>query len=329
MKFEFNRLDPVRARFNTSSVRSMYYIGEGEYWLGLLDFGLIRYNTRSGRIVSYREHPDLCVLPYTSTVNAIIRRNATSELCFATWSSGVWCYDEKRHRVRQINRNTLPLFADDCVLALREDPDGNLWIGSRSGIYIESASGQLSTLDIWLGRKTPFASTRIFDICCTGDGVVWIATNGDGIIRVDTKRRDWNQYRRGAGMRADNVYCLGTGRGRLPTDWRYIRLRRIVSRRSRHSPTSRKRGSPTLQGMRTAACGLRPTMPCSRSRPTKTVLPSISTPILLRQTCNRSSSTAMHRRVSNTDAWRSAVRTDCASLRATASSPTSRNFRSY
>ena len=87
MKFEFNRLDPVRARFNTSSVRSMYYIGEGEYWLGLLDFGLIRYNTRSGRIVSYREHPDLCVLPYTSTVNAIIRRNATSELCFATWLS--------------------------------------------------------------------------------------------------------------------------------------------------------------------------------------------------------------------------------------------------
>lgn len=210
MKFEFNRLDPVRARFNTSSVRSMYYIGEGEYWLGLLDFGLIRYNTRSGRIVSYREHPDLCVLPYTSTVNAIIRRNATSELCFATWSSGVWCYDEKRHRVRQINRNTLPLFADDCVLALREDPDGNLWIGSRSGIYIESASGQLSTLDMWLGRKTPFASTRIFDICCVGGGVVWIATNGDGIIRVDTKRRDWIQYRRGAGMTADNVYCLGT-----------------------------------------------------------------------------------------------------------------------
>lgn len=140
MKFEFNR--SIRCvPFNTSSVRSMYYIGEGEYWLGLLDFGLIRYNTRSGRIVSYREHPDLCVLPYTSTVNAIIRRNATSELCFATWSSGVWCYDEKRHRVRQINRNTLPLFADDCVLALREDPDGNLWIGSRSGIYIESASG--------------------------------------------------------------------------------------------------------------------------------------------------------------------------------------------
>lgn len=153
MKFEFNRLDPVRARFNTSSVRSMYYIGEGEYWLGLLDFGLIGYNTRSGRIVSYREHPDLCVLPYTSTVNAIIRRNATSELCFATWSSGVWCYDEKRHRVRQINRNTLPLFADDCVLALREDPDGNLWIGRGAGIYIESASGQLSTLDMWLGRK--------------------------------------------------------------------------------------------------------------------------------------------------------------------------------
>lgn len=209
-KFEFNRLDPVRARFNTSSVRSMYYIGDGEYWLGLLDFGLIRYNTRSGRIVSYREHPDLCTLPYTSTVNAIIRRTATSELCFATWSSGVWCYNEARRSVRQINRNTLPLFADDCVLALREDSDGNLWIGSRSGIYIESAEGQLATLDMWLGEATSFASAPVFDICCAGDGSVWIATNGDGIVRVDTKKRTWCQYRLGAGMTADNVYCLAT-----------------------------------------------------------------------------------------------------------------------
>ena len=99
----------------------MYYAGNGDFWFGLLDFGLIKYNIRSGKIVDYHEHPDLKSLPYTSTVNTIIRRSTTGELYFGTQNAGIWVYDETQHKVRQINHFNQPNFLDDCVIALCED----------------------------------------------------------------------------------------------------------------------------------------------------------------------------------------------------------------
>lgn len=207
-KFESNRLETIRARYNTSSIRSMYYAGEGDFWFGLLDFGLIEYNVRSGKIVDYQDHPDLKSLPYTSTVNAIIRRSATGELCFGTQNAGVWLYDPVRHRVRQLDRYNRPQFFDDCVIALCEDRQGNLWIGSRTGVYIESAEGRFSTLAEWIGHSLPFDRAHVFDICCDRTGDIWIASNGQGVLRIGTSDGSWRQYTRADGMTSDYVYCL-------------------------------------------------------------------------------------------------------------------------
>ena len=207
-KFESDRLEPIRTRYNTSSVRSMYYAGNGDFWFGLLDFGLIKYNIRSGKIVDYHEHPDLKSLPYTSTVNTIIRRSTTGELYFGTQNAGIWVYDETQHKVRQINHFNQPNFLDDCVIALCEDTHGNLWIGSRLGIYVESVDGRFHTAAEWLGYATPFDQTYVFDICCDKAGDVWIASNGQGILHIRTADGTWRQYTRDNGMISDHVYCL-------------------------------------------------------------------------------------------------------------------------
>ena len=207
-KFESDRLEPIRTRYNTSSVRSMYYAGNGDFWFGLLDFGLIKYNIRSGKIVDYHEHPDLKSLPYTSTVNTIIRRSTTGELYFGTQNAGIWVYNETQHKVRQINHFNQPNFLDDCVIALCEDTHGNLWIGSRLGIYVESTDGRFHTAAEWLGYATPFDQTYVFDICCDKAGDVWIASNGQGILHIRTADGTWRQYTRDNGMISDHVYCL-------------------------------------------------------------------------------------------------------------------------
>ena len=207
-KFESDRLEPIRTRYNTSSVRSMYYAGNGDFWFGLLDFGLIKYNIRSGKIVDYHEHPDLKSLPYTSTVNTIIRRSTTGELYFGTQNAGIWVYNETQHKVRQINHFNQPNFLDDCVIALCEDTHGNLWIGSRLGIYVESTDGRFHTAAEWLGYATPFDQTYVFDICCDKAGDVWIASNGQGILHIRTADGAWRQYTRDNGMISDHVYCL-------------------------------------------------------------------------------------------------------------------------
>ncbi len=209
-KFETKRLETLKAHYNTSSIRSMFYAGNGEFWLGLFDFGLIKYNIQSGAFVDYRQHPDLRHLPYVSTVNTIVRRPSTGELCFGTWNAGVWIYDEQHHSVRQLNRFNRRQFKDDCVVALCEDSQQNLWIGSRCGVYVESADGQFHTLAEWLGAATPFDQARVLDLCCNETGDVWIASNGQGILHVSAADGSWQHFTAENGMTSDYVYCLKT-----------------------------------------------------------------------------------------------------------------------
>ena len=207
-RFESDRLDAIRARYYTSSIRSIYYAGSGEYWFGLLDFGLIHYDTKSGKVMDSHEHPDLKELPYTSTVNSILRRASTGELCFGTQNAGVWLYDPERHRVRLLTRYNRAQFFDDCVVSLCEDRQGNLWIGSRSGVYVEAADGTFHTLAEWIRQATPFDRIQVFDLCCDAQGDLWIASNGRGILQVSAATRSIWHYTDGDGMISDYVYCL-------------------------------------------------------------------------------------------------------------------------
>lgn len=53
--------------------------------MGIMGFGLVFYDMKQHTIVPYRSHPVLKNMGYTSTVNDIIYRKRTNELCFATW----------------------------------------------------------------------------------------------------------------------------------------------------------------------------------------------------------------------------------------------------
>ena len=97
-KFKINPLETVHRKYNTSSVRCMYYEGANNFWLGLLGYGLIEYNKETDLFIDYHDHPVMGKMPYTSTVNSIVRNEQTGELCFGTQNAGVWIYDPARHR---------------------------------------------------------------------------------------------------------------------------------------------------------------------------------------------------------------------------------------
>lgn len=69
-KFGIDRMETVRGLYNTSSIRSIFYAGNDEYWMGIIGFGMILYNDRTHTCVNYQEHPDFKELPYTSAVDA-------------------------------------------------------------------------------------------------------------------------------------------------------------------------------------------------------------------------------------------------------------------
>lgn len=207
-KFKINPLETVHRKYNTSSVRCMYYEGANNFWLGLLGYGLIEYNKETDLFIDYHDHPVMGKMPYTSTVNSIVRNEQTGELCFGTQNAGVWIYDPARHTTRQLNRYNRKQFLDDCVISLCTDDNGNLWIGARTGVYIESMDGTFYNLAEWLGKPTPLEFAFVFDICKGKNGEMWIATNGLGILKVSSEDKDFKHFMIKKGMISDYVYSI-------------------------------------------------------------------------------------------------------------------------
>lgn len=208
-KYGTDRMEAVRERYNTSSIRSIFYAGDDEYWMGIIGFGMILYNDRTHTCINYREHPDFKELPYTSTVDAIVRRKKTGEICFGTYSRGVWLYDEKTHKVRTLNRWTQKKFDSDCVHMLMDDSEGNLWIGTRQGVYILDADDELHTLSEWMPNvELEFLNSRIFDIKEDAERNIWIATNYEGVVRINLKDKTCRRYAVGQQRDVQNVFCL-------------------------------------------------------------------------------------------------------------------------
>ena len=172
----------IRSKYGTNAISSFLYDRDSILWIGLADYGLICRDLRTGESMDYHEHPDLKGLPYTSTVCAMMRRPSTGELCFGTWNDGVWIYNAGE--VRVLDKRNCSNFYDDCVLALAEDESGNLWIGSRHGLFIENAAREFHTAAEYFGGPTVIDSVSVFHLALCRDGGMLAATNGAGVVRI-------------------------------------------------------------------------------------------------------------------------------------------------
>ena len=88
-------------------------------------------------------------------------------------NTGICSYDLKSNQVRLLNpaiRNA------SCIKKL-----GNVyWIGSDKGIFIFNR--QLNTISTGLSLSAELSATKVIDISRDRKGVIWIATNGDGLF---------------------------------------------------------------------------------------------------------------------------------------------------
>ena len=200
----------IRKQLKTNSVRSIYPMPDGRLWLGIIGYGMVLYNPADGSFLTYDQYPSFKDFPYTSSVDVIRRRRSTSQICFGTYSQGLWLldsYPEGAPAIR-VSSGRYPAFSRSGVTAIEEDSSSNLWLGTRKGIYVMSSSNELFSLEDYL----PFDSVKglseisVTDLKTGRDGTIWIATNYNGVYHLDPS--DGTVDRLPLGQSSYNVACL-------------------------------------------------------------------------------------------------------------------------
>ncbi|MGM9790981.1 MAG: two-component regulator propeller domain-containing protein [Candidatus Cryptobacteroides sp.] len=208
--FRTDDLNEVRKQLKTNSVRSIYPMPNGRLWLGIIGYGMVLYNPDDGSFLTYDQYPSFKDFPYTSSVDVIKQRRSTSQICFGTYSQGLWLLDSypEGAQALRVSSARYPAFSRSGVTAIEEDGNSNLWLGTRKGIYILSPSGELLSL----GDYLPFDSVKslseisVTDLKTARDGSVWIATNYNGVYRLNPS--DGAVDRLPLGQSSYNVSCL-------------------------------------------------------------------------------------------------------------------------
>lgn len=181
--FQSDALIQIKEKYNTSSVKSMLSCDDGKLWLGIMGYGLMLYDPADGKAVSYHTLPSFKGLPDVITVYDILCRKSTREYCFATSDDGVWILGTEG--VKRVNTETYPALADVCVYSLFEDAAGNLWMGTRAGLFVLNREGKLLSLnDLIPNDRKVFPQIPVFKIDQDRKGNIWVATSMSGVWRI-------------------------------------------------------------------------------------------------------------------------------------------------
>lgn len=169
---------------NSTSVRSIYKEENKDVlWLGIMGFGFGRYDLKTKEFKSYKDIPVFSKLPYVSVVNEILYNKSDNMYYMSTWDDGVWITDGKN--VKVINQSRYPELLDVCIYSTIKDDNGNLWIGSRSGIFVLDKNDKLSSINNLLSDKRQnIPDISIFKITTDKEGNVWAATPNHGIYKI-------------------------------------------------------------------------------------------------------------------------------------------------
>ncbi len=93
-----------------------------------------------------------------------------------------------------MNSLTEKKFESDCIHTLMEDSGGNLWIGTRQGVYILDADDQFHKLSEWMPVRNWNSFIHVSSILRKMRNGIWIATNYEGIVRINLQDKTYKRF---------------------------------------------------------------------------------------------------------------------------------------
>lgn len=179
--FSVYREDASPGTLRGNAVEEICEDSRGNLWIATENGGLNYLDRKTGRFIDYtaKSHSNLHALCLDG-----------DELWIGTFSKGLDRMNVKSGRVRSWRhdpKDSLSLL-NDHVYSIRKSPDGNVYVGTLSGLVrYEPASDRFYPEHILDGEF-------VIDLAVDAEGNLWAVSKGTGIYRKDCVTGEWKNW---------------------------------------------------------------------------------------------------------------------------------------
>ena len=160
---------------------------DGRLWIGSR-YGLFELDTRTRQAVVPPIDALAGIAPAVSTEREtrVLERSRDGSLWIGTRTRGLIRYwpRERRSQVWQHDDADASSLPANLVLALHEDDQGRLWVGTLDGLALIEKSGRLRVFKPDAKRPDSLSGSIVRSILQAADGTLWIGTHS-GLNRLD------------------------------------------------------------------------------------------------------------------------------------------------
>ena len=157
----------------TNTLMNIHRSAEGYLWIAGYN-GLVRFDGVHFEVFDKKTHPEL-------TTNAFVEffEDADGTLWLGTQGSGIWRF--QNGRLEPFNTDYLGVVA----LSINRSLQHGFWLGMDTGLF-QWKDGQFEAFEL-----PGFGKTRVRAIEIEPDGTFWIASEGDGLARIQNGKTTW------------------------------------------------------------------------------------------------------------------------------------------
>lgn len=188
---------PTSLSSNSISRKGLLEDPQGVLWVGTNDSGLNRVDLLTGAVTYFRHDPQNANSLSSNNLESVYQ-DSERMLWIGTTDAGLNRLDPVTGRItrytsRPEDPHTLP---DPRVHAVHEDRAGNFWVLTSGGLAsLDRRTGRFTRHAIAAGLRDAASLNAIKDLHEDAQGVLWLGTEGAGVLRLDPARGQFVQYK--------------------------------------------------------------------------------------------------------------------------------------